>query len=57
MAKLKPATILTRYFNDGKETKKSAVDFREEVKKLGPDEKAELVDLAAQELGVEVTLS
>jgi hypothetical protein len=59
--KMKPTAILRAFFNtpgdpEGYE-KKGAADFLAEIKQLSPEDKAELVDLAAKEMGVEITLT
>lgn len=52
MPKVKPISILMKFF--GRRDNQSLTDFADEVKKLSPEEKADLVDLAAKELGIDV---
>lgn len=49
--------VLKTYFNSDPDTKKPLKEFSAELKELDPKDKAELAQLAAQELGVEVTES
>lgn len=53
MTRMKPSVVLSKYFNRD-EGKKSAAEFAKEVKELSSDEKVEIVEAVAAELGVEV---
>lgn len=46
--------VLRNYFNDGPDAKPLKA-FVAELKELSPDEKAELAQLAAADMGVELT--
>lgn len=55
---MKAANILSKYFNTDNDPvgyrKVPLGDFAKEIKALGPEDKQELVTLAAVEMGVEV---
>lgn len=53
--KMKPIIVLKTFF--GYKPGQQLKDFAEELRKLSPEEKSELVALAAKELGVELDLS
>lgn len=57
---MKPLAILNKYFNTPNDpegyVKKTAGEFREETKELTNDEKMELAQMAADDMGVEIEL-
>lgn len=48
----KPLSILSSYFNSDPATKKPLTEFAREIKTLSPEEKLELAELAAVDMGV-----
>lgn len=58
MTAMKPTQVLRKYFNTAGDPTgyehKPAGEFLKELRELSPEDKAELVELAAADMGVEV---